>query len=551
MPPRREPETPVQRRARIADTHDGGSVLARSILFKSPLFPRYRGSLVRGRGPACVALLSLSCLRADPNHCANQDGDATCRELGAGEFCSACAGSNFGCLDEPPEDACAFEGSAVESSSTTDLTTTDASGSEDDPSSTGPPPACALEGEEDPSCPDAVPYCVEGECRTCADAAPDFCAQLAPARPACHPQWGRCVECNDDNACEGEWCGNDFTCGGCTEHWQCPNSACDLERGECMDDDLVMHVDNSVCPDAGSGTEDMPYCSLSTAVQQITMGERGTILLHRTTNAYDEAVNLTANAPRTVAVVGIGEPTIVVPGTAWAVVAGVQMRVYVSGTRLSSGSGSGAQCMGSGARLWLDDAVVYDNDDGLVVDRCVARVRRTQIIANEGYGIAVLGKEANLLLESSVVANNGSMAADAGGVYIDAGAIDIRYSTIARNTSMQVGRSIRCVAGGGGPIRSSILLAAELDSLDCPWADTRYSVHDNVEIIGSDNYDVEIFDETWFQNVDAADFHVRGPAMSLFRDRAQWELGHPRLDLDREPRLAYPGAPGFAGADEP
>jgi hypothetical protein len=51
--------------------------------------------------------------------------------------------------------------------------------------------------------------------------------------------------------------------------------------------------------------------------------------------------------------------------------------------------------------------------------------------------------------------------------------------------------------------------------------------------------------------VPASDFHVRGAASSLFADRAQWELGDPILDFDAEPRVAYPGASGFAGADEP
>ncbi len=407
-----------------------------------------------------------------------------------------------------------------------------------------------MEGGVDPSCPEDRPYCIAGECGTCADGGEAFCAELDGAEE-CHPEWGRCVECVADTACAGQWCGNDLTCGGCTEHWQCPSSACDLERGRCMDDDLVIHVDNSVCPKMGSGTEAMPYCSLSTGVQQIGMGERGTIILHGTTSVYGDGAILTANAPRTIAIVGVDAPTIAVAGAGWAAVAGNDMHLYVSGTRLSSGTGSGVRCVGMRARLWLDDSTIYNNVDGLVVEDCVAKVRRTRIVNNDGYGVSITGENANVLLESSVVANNGMIDPYAGGLFVDAGVFDIRYTTIASNVSAQVGKSLRCVAGGGGPIRNSILVAAELDSVDCPWAEISDSVHDTPAMPGSDNEVVEMFDEGWFQNPASADFHVRRPTMSIFRDRAQWQLGDPTLDLDREPRPAYPEAVGFAGADQP
>jgi hypothetical protein len=494
----------------------------------------------------------MSCLRRDPNHCANREGDLSCRDAGHGEFCSACASTNFGCLDQRPDDVCYVAGPSLDSSSGS------ASGSESGSASgSGPVPSCTLEGDADPSCPDDRPYCLGGECGTCDQAASEFCAELDAAAPVCHAEWGRCVECtaHDAAACEGAkaWCGNDFTCTGCTEHSHCPESACDLERGECMDDDVVVHVSNVICPDPGEGTESMPYCSISTAMQQIDTGERGTVILHGSTAAYDQAILLTSNAPRTIAVLGVDEPTIVVPGTGWSAVVSTGQDLYVSGVRLSSGVGAGVQCVGSGARLWLDDLSVANNTDGVVVDVGRAHLRRVRVIDNDGHGVHV-ANGGQLFMESTIIANNGVQEGETSALYIDGkgSTIDVRYSTIANNVSALSGPSIYCAAGGGGTIRNSIIVAPSLNSMNCPWAEVFSSVHDNGEaIVGGDNYDVEVFDVTWFRDVPASDFHVRGAANSLFADRARWELGDPILDFDAERRVAYPGASGFAGADEP
>jgi hypothetical protein len=210
-------------------------------------------------------------------------------------------------------------------------------------------------------------------------------------------------------------------------------------------------------------------------------------------------------------------------------------------------------CTGSGARLWLDDLTVSNNLDGVVIDLCKARLRRVLVLENDGDGIAV-SNSGELRLESSVVANGGAADGLSAALRVDgkASTIDVRYTTFTNNVSMLSGLNVYCVAGGGGTIRNSILLAPMLNSTNCPWAEVSFSVHDNVDLtMGHDNYDVEVFDETWWQDLDASDFHVNDPDTSIFRDRARWELGDPILDYDGEPRPAYPGAMGFAGADEP
>ena len=505
---------------------------------------------MRGRGPAWI-LLSLSCVRADPNHCANQDGDASCREDGHGQFCSACADSNFGCGDEQPEDVCHVVGPSSASSSSSE------SGTSESGESSGPPPACTLEGTADPSCPETDPYCLDGACSRCDVAAPEFCLELDAATPACHAGWGRCVECTPDDgaACHGAtaWCGNAFTCVGCFEHAHCPASACDLERGECMDDDRVMHVANAVCPDTGTGSEGAPYCSIASALGQIDAGERGTVILHGGAAAYDEALVVTDDPPRTIAVIGVDDPSIVTPADAWAAEVSAGQHLYVSGVRLSSESGSGVTCTGSDARVWLDDLTVSQNVQGLVVNLCKARLRRVRVIDNEGDGIAV-SNSGEVRIESSIIANGGTADGVSTGLRVDdeASRIDVRYSTFANNVSKLSGPNIYCTAGAGGTIRNSIVLGPSLGTMNCPWAEVFSTVHDNADpLAGGDNHEVEVFDEAWWVGVGAADFHVTGAGAQVFGGRATWQLGDPLLDFDGDRRPAHPGVTNFAGADEP
>ena len=48
-----------------------------------------------------LALTTTSCVRDDPNHCANQDedGDAYCMTQHGGGLCSSCNANNDGCVD--------------------------------------------------------------------------------------------------------------------------------------------------------------------------------------------------------------------------------------------------------------------------------------------------------------------------------------------------------------------------------------------------------------------------------------------------------------------
>jgi hypothetical protein len=100
-------------------------------------------------------------------------------------------------------------------------------------------------------CDDATAaFCTdEGTCVSC-DEMPEpdaACTSVDAAHPVCIA--GACVECSNAQAtaCTGTTplCGPDNTCTGCTEHTQCPQSACHLDgpqQGACFEtSDVVAH----------------------------------------------------------------------------------------------------------------------------------------------------------------------------------------------------------------------------------------------------------------------------------------------------------------------
>ena len=320
-----------------------------------------------------------------------------------------------------------------------------------------------------------------------------------------------------------------------------------------MDGDRILYVSNDVCPDNGSGIEAAPYCSLDTALQQIGVGERGTVILQGTGTPYAESLALTEEGPRTVAVIGVGNASIAMPGTDPAANVGAGIKLYVSGVDLSSSQAPGASCTGSGTRLWLDDLSVSDSGSGVLLNLCKARLRRALVVDNAGDG-SPSPTAVSWVLESSVVANGGASDASAAGLRVLGAASTVRaiYTTVANNESNAAGHNIYCEGGDEVDIRNSIVVSPALDSISCTVADVSYSVHDNSgPLIGNDNNSVDAFNASWFEDVANSDFHVAAPGVSVFEGRARWELGDPMSDLDGEPRSAYPGQMNFAGADEP
>nr|MCH9687335.1 hypothetical protein [Deltaproteobacteria bacterium] len=205
--------------------------------------------------------LAASCVESftalDPSHCNSNDGDVFCEQQhdGARPFCrlgtQACDQAadlddfdHDGCFAERPEDACysacgrgisVLDDPDCEGAASTTGTTTEPTGSTSDGTvtdgmtegSTSTGPMCTSNGQcLDP----AAPFCdAMGDCVSCQEMGDPngACADLDASNPVCDA--GSCVECTAAaGACGGQApvCDENNECTACTEHSQCPQSAC-------------------------------------------------------------------------------------------------------------------------------------------------------------------------------------------------------------------------------------------------------------------------------------------------------------------------------------
>jgi len=478
----------------------------------------------------------------DPNHCANKLGDETCSEKGEGWVCSSCTRANDGCvMGQPPEECreTAASGESDTDPATTEPTSTMTS------TDTGETPC-------DPECADPAPYCVAAQCVPCSDAGGDeFCAALDPETPQCHPTWGRCVTCYSPGspACADDepFCGDAFECAGCSEHAQCPDSACDLESGRCMDDATQLWVDNAECVEPAMGTAESPYCTLAEAMAVIGAGDVQSVIHLAGGTPYTESAVLTepCATDRTLAILGFGG-TPVLQGDPNVVEVGCGNTLYLSNIRLITGMVAGAYC--DAARLWIDDSILVDNEIGVDAVGCRLHVRRTEILRTEGTGIRT-DNETDLRLWSSIIGSGGDAGASTRAIQASMGTIDIRFSTIANNAGTSE-PSFWCGGNVEGTVRNSIFGSTGGSSVDCPTVELENNALDDEALAmdGSGNVYVLYLDE-WFAAPARDDYRLGVEPPPGYLTGGIWQPGDPRVDVDGEPRTDVPGTTVSLGAD--
>ena len=493
-----------------------------------------------------LCLLSSACLRNDPDHCAHRGGDAACAEIGGGALCSSCTAQNHGCVDTIEDAACHRADGGDDAGTTATTTATMSSGS--DSGTTGPAPSCTSMGE-DPTCPDDEPYCIDGTCSGCAAGGEGYCAGLGGKAGVCHEGWGQCVECLSDDDCGDEFCHEDFTCGGCFKHSQCPDSACDIVAGECMDSAMQYWVDSTECntQTQGFGTQNDPYCTLADAFSSIPSEGRG--IVHVSGGPYEEPIQVTAQ--RVVAV--LTEGLVVVANVQYGLDVETSSHVYVSGLRIRNTTTAAANCYLS-ATLYLDGVTIDSNEaDGIAADNnCKVFVRRSKIYDNVGNA-AVFTDGGKLTMQSSMVVGNGNTGDTIRALRIDGAKVDVRYSTIVGNIT-QAGynpANVWCSSGSTGSITDSVIVGPTPNSINCPFITYDHDFVDTAGLEGEGVVVMEDFDGTWFKSFDAFNIHVADPATSPFADVASWDLGDPWHDLDNDTIPHVPGRATFAGADQP
>ena len=470
---------------------------------------------------------------------------------------------------------------------TTDTADTDDEGDSSDDSTDTPP--CGSDGD----CSGAMPYCEAGKCVDCNGFIDETCADRDPARPACDVADGVCVACTmtDDALCQGltPVCGPGNTCVGCTRHDQCM-VACDLETGGCMPEDVRYVVDRGGCT-AGDedGSESRPFCTIAAAVAAVPASAAGTLFVNGGSGTYLETVTINGN--RTVALRGRNAPVIAMAGDN-VMQTRTGTRVYLQEVQLG---GYGAQ-FGIDCQLgivWLDEVVVASNNNnginaadcsihlrdstvqangshgvrstggtldvkrsrigentgiGLTVHGTAVSLDEVEIVAN-GIGGVVIDGGAHLLMRTGTIARNGDDFLASRGVDAVDGTFELLYVTVAANDGSGGDKSIACEAGGSGTVRNSIVVAEEVDSVQCPSLLVEDSaVQDPDIVVGNTN--VGPWRTEWFSDVAGVDFHL-GSAQADFAAIARWQAGDPAADSDGDPRPINDGAEDWPGADIP
>ena len=515
-----------------------------------------------------VAVLGLAGITAAPackrielneQHCVRNDGDLTCAQYYPDGSRPFCAGRNDletcptspggdGCVADRPPDECyapcgggandldvgpvyfsddhtdcdwfgtdSIAGTDTETGSETmgpgpgtqPSSTSPTEGTDTEPTDTETTGIIGCEGPDD--CPPGRPFC-EGEvCVACTITSdPDgACESLDPARPVCFDD--TCVACTEDNqaACADTTpiCDTDNNeCVACNFHFECQDigsPACHIAEGSCFDPAEQTTVDI----DSG----------LQTLINGLEVGVPHAIILTGTSTVDTVIVNsnrvialLSSQGTPPVFGPGAGAPS-TINATGQDTVVYLQ-NVEVSGNATNSVPGVLAT---SGAAVYFDEARVIDNDGGgLLVEA-----------GSEAY------------VRNSMLSGNGTVSP---AVDVQSGTFSAVYSTFCRTLNLEE-PVVQCTGGSTVDLRNS-LIVSQASAAGSEVVCTGVTLSNNA-------VESTVTPEPWFQDFEAADYHLTAAGATEFADVAVWEVGDPPFDIEGDDRPNMDQAMDVAGAD--
>ena len=318
----------------------------------------------------------------------------------------------------------------------------------------GPEPIdveCTL---DDNTCGPDAPVCgPDGMCAPCT-AGPDgddVCATHAPLSYCVANDMGstQCAVCRDASHCAaGEICQSDsFTCGPCTEHAQCPNSAC--MEGVCLDDPDIMYVDpnGDDTPMLCSQTE--PCATITGALTVMNMGDPRQFIMVAgdDVTVYEGALIM---PDRRVFLLGqgavikpVGNPNDDAPVIR---IDRPNSIVDIENFNIRGAGGAagadGIDCSG-GAELRVRTATIQNNDgQGIQAQECTLTVERSTLAHNSLGGIRV--RDAGFTIRNNFIVYNGDQfLSNFGGVSISNTDFPqspqlFDFNTVVRNTALDI-----------------------------------------------------------------------------------------------------------------
>lgn len=541
-------------------------------------------TLTLSTGLALTAGSLVGCLVTNQNHCAlNQGGGC-----GEGMMCSNCEIDNNGCvpIDSQLGAGCLFQGDSTglvqtttevppttESSTPTDTseptvstfttedtetvdptndpttkTSTDSTDTIDETTEAGP---CTGDVVGNQACGGTEPYCVDGECVGCTQLS---CKDVDPNKPACEKNSGLCVGCLQDSDCktdENPACNLDkATCEPCSSHEQCPDTACNLETGECFPKEKILYVDNTTsgteaCSDTKhDGTSPTaPICTLGVALTKVAPDDPTTIKISSKPQTKQAVV------PPGALIVAIGAysgqspvlnpPNLVFP----ALTVSPGNTVFLNDLQVFNVTpASDPLILCEDATLWIDELRIFRGRTAIRASDCRLHVRQTLITGHTYGGIEVNGSgagESKLWVENSFITNNKGTKFGALQLGGDTSAA-ILYSTLAQNTSPTA--LVECVDWSGNlAVRNSVAIhPGARYGANCP-------VVDNATNFDSLTADAS-FDDLFAGQDEGVLFARPNGGLSGL---AKWLTGDPRVDYAGAPRPTVNESLDYAGADRP
>ncbi|WAS96244.1 hypothetical protein [Nannocystis punicea] len=445
------------------------------------------------------------------------------------------------------------------STTTTSTATTSTAGVETEPQ-TSPGSDTTTGCRNDAEClaldPDNA-FCVDAQCTNCAGAIDPAaaCEALDPSRPVCDLQDGRCVTCTpeDKSLCSGNTPICDpgtGECVACREHADCGTSACANDIGYCFDPGQVIWVDSVAVCDTGDGTEATPFCQITQALDEVSMGNPGLGWTIRVKTGNYIQPSLLVPPGAVLAILGDGGVAKIRSTTAATLQVSALSRVYLSRLNLASNANdTGLTCQDS---VIVGDELTFSlNRQGYVGTGCDTTFRRSVFYKNTSGGLTGLGSGRTRLI-NSYISNNGSNAeADHGGILSGQGHdLELLYTAVINNLAESGARSLRCDAAGDTTIRNSVIIAFVPPSMACPLAFIEHSAIDEGKVGGDSNIAAVMADAmTWFEPQVGGVYKAR-PDTAL-ATVAEWRDGDPATDFNGDPRPDKDGALDQAGADRP
>lgn len=374
--------------------------------------------------------------------------------------------------------------------------------------------------------------CLSGECTGCATApAPDAsCAAQSSSKPVCDLARNVCVACLPAS-CSGAtpMCDPELGCRACTEHADCPSSACHLSglnRGVCFAESEVVLVSDAA--------------ALRTQLENVVPNTPRVLRLAATTFAFAERLDF-GSAGTELAMLGT-PGTVLTGGPANdglpLVNVGFAAVVYLAGLTIADGPSRAIETA-SGSILWLDDVQIRGYAGiTAVFGRAEGHIRRSRISAPN---VAVHWQGGELFMENSSLGPFAAIGLQTSGAPI----LDVRYVSIVGNVT-----SLSCAAnlGPSGLVRNSLFTGTTSSAVVGAACDSLTFTGNAVDQAGFGS-SVAHYDATWFFGAPSGDFRLTAIGAAAIGDAAQWAPGDPPLDIDGAARPT--SAPGKPGIDQP